>query len=66
MSPPTFFMDRSADALRAGLAAFAKVVHGDRSSRCTLTNAVESNRVAKAATTSLRDHHPVHIEEVRR
>ncbi|MFD4553211.1 hypothetical protein ACFWP5_02635 [Streptomyces sp. NPDC058469] len=29
-------------------------------------DAVESNRVTEAATTSPRDRHPVHIKEVRR
>lgn len=33
---------------------------------CAPTNTVASNRVAEAVTTSPRDHHPVHIKEVRR
>ncbi|MFK0156218.1 Gfo/Idh/MocA family oxidoreductase [Streptomyces sp. NPDC090493] len=64
--PHTFFMDRFADAFRAELAAFTEVVRGDRPSPCTLTDAVESSWVAEAATTSLREHRPVRVEEVRR
>ncbi|WP_329316397.1 Gfo/Idh/MocA family protein [Streptomyces sp. NBC_01262] len=63
--PHTFFMDRFADAFRAELAAFTEVVRGDRPSPCTITDAVETGWVAEAATTSLREHRPVRIDEVR-
>ncbi|HMH91877.1 MAG TPA: Gfo/Idh/MocA family oxidoreductase [Streptosporangiaceae bacterium] len=63
--PHRFFMDRFAAAFRAELAAFTEVVRGLRPSPCTVADAVESGRVAEAATLSLREHRPVRMDEVR-
>jgi myo-inositol 2-dehydrogenase/D-chiro-inositol 1-dehydrogenase len=61
-----FFMDRFAAAFRAELAAFTQVVAGQRPSPCTVADAVETAWVAELCTTSLREHRPVRMEEVRR
>jgi myo-inositol 2-dehydrogenase/D-chiro-inositol 1-dehydrogenase len=63
--PFTFFMDRFAGAFHHELAAFTEVVAGQRTSPCTITDAVETGWVAEACTLSLREHRPVRIEEVR-
>ena len=47
---------------RAGLLSLSPVA----SWRVCLTGAVESNRVTESTTTSLQEHHPVHIKEVGR
>jgi myo-inositol 2-dehydrogenase/D-chiro-inositol 1-dehydrogenase len=61
--PHRFFMDRFADAFRAELAAFVRVVDGTAAPACTVADAVEVARIAEAATESLRRHAPVRIEE---
>ena len=63
--PHRFFMDRFAAAFRAELAAFTEVVSGLRPSPRTAAGAVESGRVAEAATLSPREHRPVRMDEVR-
>jgi myo-inositol 2-dehydrogenase/D-chiro-inositol 1-dehydrogenase len=64
-TPHDFFMDRLADAFRAELAAFVEVAAGTRESPCTLADALENELVAQACQTSLREHRPVAVEEVR-
>lgn len=59
------FMDRLAAAFRAELQAFTEVVAGQRSSPCTVTDAIEVTWIAEAATRSLHQHRPVRIDEVR-
>jgi myo-inositol 2-dehydrogenase/D-chiro-inositol 1-dehydrogenase len=63
--PHYFFMDRFVAAFRAELAAFTQVVAGQRPSPCTVADAVETAWVAELCTTSLRQHRPVRMEEVR-
>ena len=63
--PHGFFMDRLAAAFRAELGAFVEFVAGERPSPCTVRDALEVAWTAEAATTSLREHRPVRIEEVR-
>lgn len=63
--PHRFFMDRLATAFRAELGAFVEFVAGERPSPCTVRDALEVAWTAEAATTSLREHRPVRIEEVR-
>jgi myo-inositol 2-dehydrogenase / D-chiro-inositol 1-dehydrogenase len=63
--PHYFFMDRFVAAFRAELAAFTQVVAGQRPSPCTIADAVETAWVAELCTTSLRQHRPVRMEEVR-
>jgi myo-inositol 2-dehydrogenase/D-chiro-inositol 1-dehydrogenase len=64
-TPYTFFMDRFADAFRTELTAFTEVVAGSRPSPCTIADALETGWVAEACTTSLQQHRPVRIDEVR-
>lgn len=63
--PHRFFMDRFADAFRSELVAFSEVVAGRQPSRCTISDAIETEWVAEAATLSLHEHRPVGVEEVR-
>jgi predicted dehydrogenase len=63
--PHHFFMDRFAAAFRSELAAFTQVVARQRQSPCTVADAVETAWVAELCTTSLREHRPVQLEEVR-
>jgi len=63
--PATFFMDRLATAFRAELQAFTDVVAGERSSPCTVDDALAVAYIAEAADLSLREHRPVRIDEVR-
>jgi myo-inositol 2-dehydrogenase/D-chiro-inositol 1-dehydrogenase len=60
-----FFIDCFAEAFRAELAAFVRVVAA--APACTVADAVEAAGWPRpeAATESLRRHAPVHIEEVR-
>jgi myo-inositol 2-dehydrogenase/D-chiro-inositol 1-dehydrogenase len=64
--PWDFFMDRFLPAYRAELKAFAEVVAGSRPSPCTVADALEAGWIAEACTTSLQQHRPVRMEEVRR
>ena len=64
--PHDFFMDRFLPAYRAELEAFTEVVAGRRPSPCTVADALEAGWIAEACTTSLRQHRPVRMEEVRR
>ncbi|GAA2575511.1 Gfo/Idh/MocA family oxidoreductase [Winogradskya consettensis] len=64
-SPYQFFMDRFGAAFRAELTAFTDVVAGNRSSPCTIADALETGWVAEACTLSLREHRPVRVDEVR-
>jgi myo-inositol 2-dehydrogenase/D-chiro-inositol 1-dehydrogenase len=63
--PWNFFMDRFADAFRAELTAFTRVVAGTLPSPCTLHDGVEASLIAEAATRSWREHRPVRLDEVR-
>jgi myo-inositol 2-dehydrogenase/D-chiro-inositol 1-dehydrogenase len=63
--PHHFFVDRFAAAFQAELAAFTRVVAGELPSPCTVADAVETAWVAELCTTSLREHRPVRMEEVR-
>jgi myo-inositol 2-dehydrogenase / D-chiro-inositol 1-dehydrogenase len=63
--PHVFFMDRFAGAFRAELTAFTELVAGNRTSPCTVADAMETGWVAEAATLSLAEHRPVAIEEIR-
>jgi myo-inositol 2-dehydrogenase/D-chiro-inositol 1-dehydrogenase len=63
--PHYFFMDLFVAAFRAELAAFTQVVAGQRPSPCTVADAVETAWVDELCTTSLRQHRPVRMEEVR-
>jgi myo-inositol 2-dehydrogenase / D-chiro-inositol 1-dehydrogenase len=63
--PHHFFMDRFAAAFRSELAAFTQVVAKERPSPCTVADAVETAWVAELCTTSLREHRPMHMQEVR-
>jgi myo-inositol 2-dehydrogenase / D-chiro-inositol 1-dehydrogenase len=62
--PHRFFMDRFADAYRAELSEFVRVVAGEAEPACTVADAVAVAWLAEAATESLRRHAPVRIEEV--
>ncbi len=53
-------------AFRAELQAFTDVVAGQRSSPCTVEDALAVAFIAEAATLSLREHRPVRVDEVRR
>ena len=64
--PYQFFMDRFLPAYRAELQAFTEVVAGRRPSPCTVADALEAGWIAEACTTSLQQHRPVRMEEVRR
>ncbi|AFM18192.1 putative dehydrogenase [Mycolicibacterium chubuense NBB4] len=63
--PHHFFMDRFAEAFRAELSAFVKVVQGGPIQGATVADAVEVAWIAEAATESLRRGVPVRIEEVK-
>ncbi|MEV4642500.1 Gfo/Idh/MocA family oxidoreductase [Actinoplanes sp. NPDC049548] len=63
--PHSFFMGRFATAYRRELTAFTEVVAGTRESPCTVADAVEAQWIAEACTTSLREHRPVRMTEVR-
>jgi myo-inositol 2-dehydrogenase/D-chiro-inositol 1-dehydrogenase len=63
--PYHFFMDRFLSAYRAELQAFSEVVAGSRPSPCTVADALEAGWIAEACTTSLKQHRPVRMEEVR-
>jgi myo-inositol 2-dehydrogenase / D-chiro-inositol 1-dehydrogenase len=58
-------MDRFGSAYRAELAAFCEVVAGHRPAPCTVADALEAGWIAEACTTSLQQHRPVRINEVR-
>ncbi|MBW8739724.1 MAG: Gfo/Idh/MocA family oxidoreductase [Streptomyces turgidiscabies] len=63
--PHDFFMDRFIPAYRAELTAFTEVVAGNRTSPCTVAEALEAGWIADACTLSLQEHRPVRVEEVR-
>jgi myo-inositol 2-dehydrogenase / D-chiro-inositol 1-dehydrogenase len=62
--PAVFFMDRLAAAFPAELQAFTEVVSGQRTSPCTVDDALAVAYIAEAATLSLQQHRPVRIAEV--
>jgi myo-inositol 2-dehydrogenase/D-chiro-inositol 1-dehydrogenase len=64
--PYTFFFDRFAEAFRAELTAFTKVVAGRLTSPCPMADALETGWVAEACTLSWREGRSVAISEVRR
>lgn len=63
--PHDFFMDRFIPAYRAELTEFTEVVAGNRTSPCTVADALEAGWIADACTLSLQEHRPVRIEDVR-
>jgi myo-inositol 2-dehydrogenase/D-chiro-inositol 1-dehydrogenase len=63
--PWDFFMDRFAAAFRTELGAFTDVVAGDRSSPCTVHDAVEATLVSEAATLSAHRRRPVRLDDLR-
>ena len=62
--PATFFIDRLSGAFAAELQAFTEVVAGQRTSPCTVNDALAVGYIAEAATLSLQQHRPVQIDEV--
>ena len=58
-------MDRLTSAFHAELQAFTEVVAGQRTSPCTVDDALAVAYIAEAATLSLQQHRPVQIDEVR-
>jgi myo-inositol 2-dehydrogenase/D-chiro-inositol 1-dehydrogenase len=64
--PYPAFMSRFLPAYRAELQAFTEVVAGERTSPCTIADALEAEWVAEACTVSWREHRPVRLDEVRR
>ena len=62
--PATFFIDRLSSAFAAELQAFTEVVAGQRTSPCTVNDALAVGYIAEAATLSLQQHRPVQIDEV--
>ncbi|MDN5916532.1 MAG: Gfo/Idh/MocA family oxidoreductase [Pseudonocardia sp.] len=64
-TPHVFFMDRFADAFRSELTAFTELVAGQRTSPCTVEDAMETGWVAEAATLSLAQNRPVALDEIR-
>ncbi|GAA1241101.1 Gfo/Idh/MocA family oxidoreductase [Janibacter melonis] len=62
--PHTFFMDRLAQAFRAELATFCRVVAGEIDSPCTVDDAMGTAWAAEAATLSAIEGRPVTVAEV--
>lgn len=60
------FLIRFEDAYRAEFGAFVRVARGEMASACTARDGVEALRIAEAATTSLKEHRIVRLEEVAR
>jgi myo-inositol 2-dehydrogenase / D-chiro-inositol 1-dehydrogenase len=58
------FADRFAQAYRAELEHFVKVIRGEAESTCTARDGVEALRIAEAATRSRLEHRPVRLEEI--
>ncbi|SDJ39151.1 myo-inositol 2-dehydrogenase / D-chiro-inositol 1-dehydrogenase [Frankineae bacterium MT45] len=63
-TPYPAFMERFLPAYRAELEAFTEVVAGQRTSPCTLADALHAEQIAEAATRSYREHRPIRIDEV--
>ena len=59
------FQERFKSAYEGALSAFLDMARGRRDSPCTVTDAVESLRVAVACDISRREHRPVKLTEVR-
>jgi len=57
-------IDRLSSAFAAELQAFTEVVAGQRTSPCTVNDALAVGYIAEAATLSLQRHRPVQIDEV--
>jgi myo-inositol 2-dehydrogenase/D-chiro-inositol 1-dehydrogenase len=64
--PHPVFMERFRPAYRAELEVFTELVAGERSSPCTVADALEAEWVAQACTLSHHEHRPVRIDEVKR
>jgi myo-inositol 2-dehydrogenase/D-chiro-inositol 1-dehydrogenase len=58
------FLDRFADAYRDEMLGFFKVAAGEMETPCTARDGVESARIAEAATTALKQHRIVRMEEI--
>ena len=58
------FIDRFEVAYRAELLAFLRVVRGEIPSPCTARDALETMRIAVAATRSRREHRPIRLADV--
>ena len=59
------FWDRFTPAYGAEMTAFVAMARGERSSPCTVDEALEALYVAEAADLSRREHRPVSVESVR-
>ncbi|HEY0443530.1 MAG TPA: Gfo/Idh/MocA family oxidoreductase [Candidatus Limnocylindrales bacterium] len=60
------FLVRFEDAYRAEFEAFVRVARGDIPSACTAADGVEALRIAEAATTALKEHRIVRLDEIAR
>jgi myo-inositol 2-dehydrogenase/D-chiro-inositol 1-dehydrogenase len=58
------FMERFLPAYRAELTAFAEVARGDRTTPCTVEDALQAFRVAEACELSRHEGRPVRLEEI--
>ncbi len=58
------FLVRFADAYRDEMLGFVEVAAGQMATPCTARDGVESARVAEAATTALKEHRVVRLDEI--
>jgi myo-inositol 2-dehydrogenase/D-chiro-inositol 1-dehydrogenase len=58
------FLTRFAEAYRDEVLGFIKVAAGELESPCTARDGVESARIAEAATTALKEHRVVRLDEI--
>jgi len=58
-------MDRFAQAFRIEIATFLTVASGQQASPCTITDGLEASWIAEACSTSLREHRPVRLDDIR-
>jgi myo-inositol 2-dehydrogenase / D-chiro-inositol 1-dehydrogenase len=59
------FMERFLPAYQAELTAFAEVVRGERTSPCTVRDALEASRIAEACELSRAERRPVALSEIK-
>jgi myo-inositol 2-dehydrogenase/D-chiro-inositol 1-dehydrogenase len=59
------FMERFLPAYQAELTAFAEVVRGERTSPCTVRDALEAFRIAEACELSRAERRPVALSEIK-
>lgn len=58
------FQTRFAEAYRDEILGFFKVAAGAMATPCTARDGVESARIAEAATTALKEHRTVRLDEI--